>query len=443
MRSLSSLAVSILLVCLGYRCLPAQVSVTAENAPISLKEAIRKAQASEPSYASAVADSRTANLDRSITRSALLPSVDFHNQALYTQPSTNPVISANSQSTPRFIANNAVHEYTSQGIVSETLGLNSFADVRRADAAALKAAALQEIARRGLVVTVTDLYYNVIASDHRVTIAEQAHREATDFLSLTKKREEGREAAHADVVKAQLEELRRNREVANARVNAEKARLELGVLLFSDPRTPYTLEDPPDITTLESREEVEATASKNSPEMKAALAVMHASDADVLSARSGYLPTLSMNYFYGIDAPQFAVNGPDHTRNLGYSASVTVDLPVWDWLAAQHKVKQSEIRRNAARVALTAAQRQLIAHINETYSEAVTARDQLASLDVSVQTAAESMRLTKLRYTGGEATVLEVVDSQTAYVDAENFREDGLVRYKTALANLQTLIGTM
>ena len=109
----------------------------------------------------------------------------------------------------------------------------------------------------------------------------------------------------------------------------------------------------------------------------------------------------------------------------------------------QHKVKQSEIRRDAAKVALTNTQRRLIARLDESYSEAAAARDQLASLDASVNTAQESLRLTRMRYTGGEATVLEVVDAQTAYVTAQNAREDGRVRYQAALADLQTLTGTM
>ena len=82
-------------------------------------------------------------------------------------------------------------------------------------------------------------------------------------------------------------------------------------------------------------------------------------------------------------------------------------------------------------------------HGFEAYSEAVAARDQLDSLDASVATAAESLRLTKLRYTEGEATVLEVVDAQNAFVGAENAREDGRVRFQTARADLQTLTGTM
>jgi outer membrane protein TolC len=150
-----------------------------------------------------------------------------------------------------------------------------------------------------------------------------------------------------------------------------------------------------------------------------------------------------LNVTYGIDAPQVAVNGPDGVHNLGYSAAITLDIPVWDWLSTQHKIKQSEIRRDAAKVVLSATQRQLIARLDEAYSEAEAARDQLASLDLSAATAAESLKLTKLRYSGGEATVLEVVDAQNAYVLAENAREDGRVRYEAARANLQTLTGTL
>jgi outer membrane protein TolC len=64
-------------------------------------------------------------------------------------------------------------------------------------------------------------------------------------------------------------------------------------------------------------------------------------------------------------------------------------------------------------------------------------------LDASAATAAESLRLMRLRYQGGEATVLEVVDAQNSQLAAQNAREDGRVRYEVALANLQSLTGTM
>jgi len=411
-------------------------TVQSKPVVITLEEAIKRAEANEPLYAASLAESLAAGQERWVARKDLLPSVGYHNQALYTQTDRGQTI-------PRFIANNAMREYTSQAVVNETLGMGRLAAARHADAAEALAAAELEIARRGLVAAVTRLYYGAIAAENKQTIAERAHSEAAEFLGLTGKREQAREAAHADVVKAQLQEQQRERDLSDAKLEAEKARLELGVLLFTDPRTPFTLVAGDGTAEIPTRSEVEEAAGRNNPELKSALAAVRMSNADVLAARAAYLPDLGLNYTYGIDAPQFAVNGPDHLRNLGYSTSVTLDIPVWDWLATEHKVKQSEIRRKAAQVALSATQRRLIARLNETWSEAVAARDQLVSLDASAATAAESLRLTKLRYSSGEATVLEVVDAQTAFVSVENAREDGRVRYQAARSELETLMGTM
>lgn len=425
---------------------PPQASPDAQPVAITIEEALKRAQVNEPTFAAALADSKVAGLDKSIAQAGLLPSVTYHNQALYTQPNglqNQAGQGVGAQPSPIFIANNAVREYASQAEVNENLGLAQFSAVTRADAAAALAKADLEIARRGLVSTVTGLYYGLAAADHKVAIAERAETEAADFTDLTNKREQAREAAHADTVKALLQQQQRERELSDAKLNAAKARLELGVLLFPDPRTPYTINVSETPTALASRDEINQLAGKNNAELKSALASLNVSSADVLAARAAYLPSLGLNYTYGIDAPQFAVNGPDHVKNLGYSAMVTLDIPVWDWLATEHKVKQSEIKRDAAKTALTATQRRLIAQLDEAYAEAEGARNQLASLDASVATAGESLRLTKLRYTGGEATVLEVVDAQGAFITAENAREDGRVRYQAALAALQTLTGTM
>jgi outer membrane protein TolC len=51
--------------------------------------------------------------------------------------------------------------------------------------------------------------------------------------------------------------------------------------------------------------------------------------------------------------------------------------------------------------------------------------------------------LTKLRYSAGEGTVLEVVDAQTAYLSSETAQADGVLRYQAALAALQILTGTL
>ena len=245
------------------------------------------------------------------------------------------------------------------------------------------------------------------------------------------------------MVKAQLTLQQRNRELQDAQLNADKARLELAVLLFPDPRTPYTVavsDIPPEPP---SRADVESALARRIPELQSALASAHLADLNVLSAKLGYLPDLSLNYTYGIDAGQFATHNELGNRNLGYSAFATLDIPIWDWFTTRDKVRQSEIARQTARIQLTNTQRKLIANLEEFYAEALAAYKQLGSLNLSVTTAAESLRLTRLRYTNGEATVLEVVDAANSFATAESAREDGLVRYETALANLQTLTGTL
>lgn len=419
---------------------------------ITLQEAIRRAEANEPAFAAARASSQSAALDRSIARASLLPSARYLSQDIYVQP--NGITADSGEGVPltpnpKFVSADArPWEYISQGVVDENLSLAGVAAIRRADAAAAMARAQLEIARRGLVAAVTAMFYGSLAAGHKLEIAQRGYREAQEFTGLTRDREKKGEAAHADVIKAQLTEQQQWRSLQDAALTAQAARLDLGVLLFPDPRTLYTLQESPGEPVLAPLADVEAAAARNNPELKSALANLGASNADVLGARAGLLPSLGFNLAYGIDANQFAANGPltpsgAQAQNLGYSTSVTVNLPVWDWLATEHKVKQSEIRRQAARVALTATQRQLIAHLQTYYAAALTAQKELESLDASVTDAAESLRLTKLRYQGGEALVIEVVDAQNAYVTAENAREDGRVRYEDALAQLQTLTGSM
>jgi outer membrane protein TolC len=431
--------------------LQVNASNTAPSTSITLVDAIRRAQSNEPSFAASVAASRTAALDRTIARNSLLPSAIYHNQVLYTQPNgdtTRNLQGPANEPSPRFIANNAVREYASQAIVSETIGLQQVADIKLATATAARTTAEAEIARRGLTATVVGLFYEELAAGTRLDVARRSLAEASAFTQLTRQREQGRESAHADVVKAQLLEQERGRAVEDAAVAEERARLELAVLLFADPHTPYTLERGSP-KPLPSRAEVEAAASANNPDLRAAIAALHEGDAEVERARAAYLPDLGLNVYYGIDAPQFATNGPFDTAtnvrpmNLGYAGMVTLDIPVWDWLSTEKRVRQSEIRRHARQVALSAAQKRLVVELDEFYSEASAAQAQVASLQNSVVTAAESLRLTKLRYSAAEATVLEVVDAQTQLTAIENASADGQVRYWSALANLQTLTGTL
>ena len=412
---------------------------------ITLQDALERARANNPQYRSALTDLGLAREDRVQARAALLPNVNYDASFIYTQGTGPlPVACANPTlgcPTSRFIANNGVHEYISQGNAHEALSLTNFADYRRSSAALAQARAKAEIAARGLVVTVTQSYYGLVVAERKYATAQRAAAEAARFLDISQKLENGGEVAHADVVKARIQAQQQQRDLQETQLGMERSRLDLAVLLFPDFNQNFALVD--DLQTpepLPNFAEVEAAGKKNNPDLRAALAAFQAAKHEVTAAWGGLLPSLSLDYLYGIDSNQFALK-TNGVRNLGYSTVASLQIPIFSWGSDRSKLKQAELRRDQAHVELTFAQRELLSHLRQFYSEAETSRQEMESLASSAELAADSMRLTTLRYQAGESTVLEVVDAQNTLTQARNAYDDGQARFRVAVANLQTLTG--
>ena len=447
-KSRLRISILVLLAAVASGFAQAPVAAPAQGAPltITLADALQRARMNDPEYRSAVTDLGLAREDRIQARAGLLPNVSYNNSFIYTQ-GTGPLpesclTSTTGCPTSRFIANNGVHEYISQANVHQAVSLTNYADYQRSSAALAGARAKAEIATRGLVVTVTQFYYGLVVAQRKYATAQRASAEAERFLDISQKLESGGEVAHADVIKARIQAQQVHRDLQEAELGMEHSRLDLAVLLFPDFNQDFTVVD--DLQTpepLPGFPEVEAAGKKNNPELGAALAGYEVSNHEVRAAWGGLLPALSVDYFYGIDANQFAIRS-NGIRNLGYSAVATLEIPVFSWGADRSKLKQAELRRDQAHVELTFAQRQLLSHLRQFYSEAETARSEMESRASSAELAAESLRLVTLRYQAGESTVLEVVDAQNTLTEARNAYDDGQARYRFAVANLQTLTGT-
>jgi outer membrane protein TolC len=304
-----------------------------------------------------------------------------------------------------------------------------------------------EIAARGLVVTVAQNYYKVGAAERKLETARRGGEEGDRFFKLTQELENGGEVAHADVIKAELQMQERRRQLQEAELGLLNARLDLAVLIFPNLNLNFEIAD--DLhapSSLPIIEDIQQRGTHDNPDLRAALEAVRQARYDVFSARAGYFPALTFDYFYGIDAPNFGVNtvvnaGNQKFSNLGSSAVVTLNIPIWNWGSTQSKVRQAELKRDQAKRELSLAQRKLVAEIQSLYAEASTALSELEGLRRSGELAEESLRLVTLRYKNGESTVLEVVDAQTTFATANFAYQDGALRYRVALASLQTLTG--
>jgi outer membrane protein TolC len=419
-------------------------ALSAQQIPtIDLKEALARARQYGGQIESANIAAQLAREDRTQTVAASLPSVTAFNQYIYTQGNGTP--------SGVFVANDGIHVYNEQlQAHEEVLAFARRGEIRVARAAEAVQQARADVAARGLSAVVIQDYYTIAAAEEKLANAQKSLAESQDFVDVTQKQEHGGEVAHADVIKAQLQLQQRQRDAQEGQLAVDKAKIALGVLIFpSLPQNYEIVNDLAQLPVLAPLNEVSALGSTNNADLHVAQASLKQAGLAVNVARYGYLPSLGLDVFYGINANELATrtyfSEPNpllpYRQNLGYVAQATLNVPVWNWGATHSKVKQASLREQQAKLDLTTAQKQVAASLANSYEEAKMALAQIESLRSSADLSAESLRLTLLRYKAGEATALEVVDAQTTVSLSRNAYDDGLLRYRAAFSNLQALTG--
>lgn len=407
----------------------------AQQSPvIDLVGALSRARTSGQQYLSAVVETAIAAETRRQANAALLPELNLNNEYAFTQ--------SNHEGEPIFVAADGIHVYTSQAAVhSETLSISRRLEYRRALAAEAVARGRQDVALRGLSTSVIANYYALASAQRKAANAQQSLREAQDFADVTQRLETGGEVAHADVVKAQILLEQRKRDAVEAQLTIDKARIALAVFIFPDYNQNFTVvDDLATISPIAQFSEVESAARSSSPELRTVQSVIAQENLGVSVARSAALPSLALDYVYGINANELAANSGDR-RNLGYAIQGTLNIPIFSWGAQRSRVREAQLRLEQAQLELALTSKEFSSNLNALYREAEVARIETDSLRTSLDLATESLRLVLLRYQAGEVSVLEVSDAQTTLSEARNAYDEGLVRYKTAWANLQVATG--
>src|SRR5271167_2754277 len=351
----------------------------AQPPTISLQDALARARQYGGQIQTANLAVLSAREDRAQARAATLPQVSALNQFIYTQ--------ANGTPSGVFVAADGVHVYNEQAVVhQELLSLVRHGEINRAMAAEAIAKAKVDVAARGLSAIVIQDYYAIVLAERKLGNSQTSLKEAEQFFDVTQKQEKGGEVAHADVIKAQIDLQQRQRDLKEAALAIEKAKIALGVLIFPNFRSDFSVvDDLGQPSLLPPVAEAQAQAVASSPDIKAAAAGASAAGFDVSVARYGYLPSFGLDFFYGINANQFAARTDYPTqatgrstlpnfevpyrRNLGYVAQATLNIPVWNWGATRSKVKQAELKRDQAQLDLSLAKRTLQGNVASAQAE--------------------------------------------------------------------------
>ncbi len=360
-----------------------QPSASEQSGPavtITLQDAIDRAQKYSAQFRAAKADAEDAREDRVQARAALLPSLSTRLEYLGTE-------GGGLLQTGRFVTNDGVHVYRFWGVIHQDLSPTTYLGTgyHRAQAAEAIAKAKLEIAQRGLNATVTKDYYALVVSQRKYATAQSSLQQAQNFLNITEDTERAGQGAHSDVVKAQIQFETQTQAFEEARLAMEEARLGLSVILFPSFSENFTAVDDLDAPrALPPFDDVKAMAARGNPDLQVAMQSQRAADVDVRAARGAFLPTVSIDPVYGIEANAFAIHSGvaafdaskcalgasaadvatcNRQNNLGYFITATLTMPVWDWGTLRSKLRQAQSKQELSRVELSQAQRELVSNL--------------------------------------------------------------------------------
>ena len=179
------------------------------------------------------------------------------------------------------------------------------------------------------------------------------------------------------------------------------------------------------VNALPDPEQVYAQAIGVRPSIKAEEIRYDYAKANIALAKSGYIPTLSMNG--GIGTNYYALLGYQNKKfgqqlkdNFSPYLGFSLYIPIFDKLVTRNNVRSAKLQLSSQQLQLDNAKKALYKEIQQAYYGAVSARDKFNSSKTAAESAEEAFLLEKARYENGKATLTEFNESKNNYLKASS-----------------------
>jgi outer membrane protein TolC len=408
-----------------------------QSQPLSLEDCIRLARAAQSSITVARQETEISRYEVSRARSAFLPRSAANNIWTYNSP-----LPGTDQFS--FVALNGIREYFSQFTVVQDVDLSGRlrAELARARAQRDAAAANLSLSDRDLRKAVTTAYYRVLLSRHIVRVTQDALNEARSFESRTRLLSEKGEVAQADVTKASSDVAFQQQAVNAAELESQIADHELASFWTSAVAGPLPLVDPLEqpLPAIDSIIGTTTAPASQTPYLKRPeFTLFNAQKKGLLAesrrARAEQFPQANLAFQYGIDSLHWSI----HDR--GYAAFVNLNIPVFDWFSNRNLGRQFQLRAQQVDANREIATRIFSKEYQDALSRVKLVYQQVALTDTQVKTSEENLRLSRIRYEGGEGTALDVVTAQNQLTQARTNYFSAIAAYLNAKTDLEVATG--
>ena len=308
----------------------------------------------------------------------------------------------------------------------------------RAGAAGLRAARYDMKDARDLVVlVVSNLYLDAIASASRVTAARAELQTADALLTLARDLKTAGLAAGVDVLRAQVQQQSGQQRLIAAEAAEAKARLNLGRAIGLPPGQTISLTDEVPYAPLDVMDVDEAVsrALATRGDYGAARARLEEAEAEHRAALAQWLPTVT------VDGDLGKVGTKASDTDFTYGVGATVHVPLFERGRARAAVMRANALMLERRAELADARAQIDVEVRSTLLDLRAAAQALDVARQGVSLAGEQLQQSRDRFQAGVAGSLEVVQAQGAVATAEEQYIASLYAHNLAKLSLARALG--
>ncbi|MDF7800063.1 TolC family protein [Pontiellaceae bacterium B1224] len=290
----------------------------------------------------------------------------------------------------------------------------------------MKRAAAGDLSRSREIVAfnVTSLFYSMLAQkeviasvESAMTAMEEQRRTIQELVSLQKAARV--DALRAEVRLAELQE-KRTKEYNTLTIQQWTLAALLGLEDGQDVQLSGSLElsDPPQCPDANL---CMKTALRNRNDYDAAQQRRAATGESVKSARSGFLPTLSLESSYGLrwmSDVQDASGGSDDFEDVG-QIGLVAEWPLFSGGGTRAKVRRQTAVQQAALERERQLRLQIRTEVETALADISSATERIDTTKTAVDAARESFRIIQEKYELGKGAMVDVLTAQASLIFAE------------------------
>jgi TolC family type I secretion outer membrane protein len=291
------------------------------------------------------------------------------------------------------------------------------------------------------VAGVVQSYYAVVAADATLRADRITEETAARSLDIARSLRDGGVATLADVLQAQsahdLAVLTR----VQAELSVENAHGALAVEIGSPADRPLALEAasvPAEVPALDARmADLMAEATRQRPDLAAALAARDAAEANVTVARAVGRPSISIQAGRSLAYTPYVAN--QNYNQIG----LYVTVPIFSGFSTTYGVRQAQAALEASDANVEQARLQVSLGVWNAYHGLESANRQLGATALLTSTAGDNQEVALGRYRSGVGTIIDVLTAQTAAAGARLLRIDAEFGWEVARAQLALALGRL